>query len=330
MAFGIAVLGLDHWYTAFGVLDICTANADVPLISIYEPDVARRAEVAAAYPRAFVTDSADAALAQPGVELAAICAKTGDAGSLVDQALRAGAHVLCVKPFARTMAEARIIADQAQGSGRFFGSFEGLQRLHPRTEKLKELIESGVIGQVVAFHQVGHGALPSPWRGEPSGGASWWLDPAQVPGGAWIDHAIYAVDLARFVLGGAITGAVGTFDNRLHKTLAVEDYGAAVLTLKRDDGSAVTLLITDTWCAEPGTGYNEYRFIGTRGTITADGYDTWVVTSATGTTRHTAEAGPYFRMDRLAAILAAGGTPPFGVADALTNLNDCLQTYERE
>lgn len=328
MAFGIAVLGLDHWYTAFGVLDICTASEVTPLVSIYEPDATRRAEVAAAYPQALVTDSVDAALSAPGVELVAICAKTGDAVQLSKQALNAGKHVVSVKPFARTRDEADGILQVAATSGKFFGSFEGMQRFQPRAETLRDLIASGAVGDVVSFHQVGHGGLPSPWRGGKSGDPSWWIDPEQVPGGAWIDHAIYAVDLARFALDGQITHAEATLDNRLHKDLPLEDFGAAILTLERTDGPNVTLYIMDTWCAEPGTGYSEYRFIGTQGTITADG-NAWVVKTKDGSTRHEWESGTYFRFEKLAALLQSGQDVPFGPEDALANLTACLQVYGR-
>ncbi|MBC7805605.1 MAG: Gfo/Idh/MocA family oxidoreductase [Akkermansiaceae bacterium] len=329
MAFGIAVLGLDHWYTAFGVLDICAASAETPLLSIYEPDAARRAEVSAAYPHAFVTDSAEAALAVPGVELAAICAKTGDAVRLSKQSLNAGKHVVSVKPFARTREEAEDVLRVAALSSRFFGSFEGMQRLQPRAETLRDLIASGIIGDVIAFHQVGHGPLPAPWRGAENGKPSWWIDAEQVPGGAWIDHAIYAVDLARFALKGEITAATGTLANRVHKHLSVEDYGAAILTLTPDaeHRPPVTLNITDTWCTEPGSGYSEYRILGTRGTITADGGNAWVVQTKDGKTRHEWESGAYFRFGGLATILQNGGTPPFTASDAQSNLVACLQVY---
>ncbi len=344
MAFGIAVLGLDHWYTAFGVLDNCAASAETPLLSIYEPDAARRAEVAALYPRALVTDSAEAALSVPGVELAAICARTGDAVRLSKQALAAGKHVVSVKPFARTVDEAADVLDTATRAGRFFGSFEGMQRLQPRAELLRDLIASGTIGEVLSFHQVGHGPLPAPWRGAKNGEPSWWIDPEQVPGGAWIDHAIYAVDLARFALDGYLPEAVegdgdqrilgATLANRVHKQLPVEDFGAVLIALRRRNGGRgggadVTLNITDTWCAAPGTGYGEYRFIGTEGTLTADG-NAWVAQAKIGTTRQEwATGSAYFRFDTLAALLQSGAPVPFGKTDALENLRVCLSVYGR-
>ena len=55
----------------------------------------------------------------------------------------------------------------------------------------------------------------------------------------------------------------------------------------------------------------------------------WLVRTATGETRQEWETGAFFRFDRLAALLNAGGTPPFGAADALANLSACLRVYEK-
>ena len=87
---GIAVLGLDHWYTAFGVLDTAAASDRAPLIGVYEADAARRDEVGAKYPHAFVADDPDALLARSDVALAAVCSATDAAVPLVKRALAAG------------------------------------------------------------------------------------------------------------------------------------------------------------------------------------------------------------------------------------------------
>ena len=42
MPYGIAILGLDHWYTAFAALDQLSASVDTPLIGVSDPDPARR------------------------------------------------------------------------------------------------------------------------------------------------------------------------------------------------------------------------------------------------------------------------------------------------
>ena len=325
LPFGIAVIGLDHWYTAFGVLDAAAQSAEVPLVGICDADAGRREEMQAKYPGVLVTDDPGVLLGREDVELVAICAPTDAAPDIAKQALAAGKHVLSVKPPARTLSELDGVIAQAEQAGRFYGSFEGMQRLTGRVQLLRQLVREGAIGQPVTYHQVAHGGLPQPWPGRQ--GDSWWLDAERVPGGAWLDHAIYAVDLARWVFDGEIDHATGLIENRIPQNLALEDYGVALLRLApRGGGANVTLLFEDTWTAGPGGGMHRQMIVGTAGSLRPDGND-WVVTVGGAETRHPIPAGPFFDLAALADLLQKGETPPFGPADARANLVACLQVY---
>lgn len=329
MAFGIAVVGLDHWYTALGVLDIAAASDVAPLVGVADASETRQAQMREKYPAAFVTGHWNELIARPYVALVAICTPTKDAPEIAKAALRAGKHVVSVKPPARSLAELDDVLAVAQMSGKFYGSFEGMQRLTPRITLLRELIQSGAIGLPLSYHQVGHGGLPSPWPGET--GDSWWLHKENVPGGAWIDHAIYAVDMARFVFDGEITYAAGMIENRVHQTLSLEDYGASLMRLQGTVNNApasVSVLLEDTWTSDPSSGgIHRQQIIGTHGSLRPDGND-WVITNKSGETRHAIPAAPFFRLDALAELLQTGQTPPFGPADARANLAACLAVYE--
>ena len=165
MPTGVAVLGLDHWYTAFAALDILRASTAAPLRGIADPDPARQAEVRAKYPNALVVADADELLTREDIGLVAICATTDLAPDLSVRALRAGKHVVSVKPAARTLAELDAVIAVAAETGRFFGSFEGMQRLHPRAMVAHDLIRGGAIGTPLSFHQRGQGGFPAPWPG---------------------------------------------------------------------------------------------------------------------------------------------------------------------
>ncbi len=325
MAFGIAVVGVDHWYTAFGVLDIAAASEVAPLIGVVEKSEERLTALREKYPKAIVTDDEAALITRDDVSLVAICATTADAPEIAKRALVAGKHVVSVKPPARTLEELDGVIAAANEAGKFYGSFEGMQRLTPRVTLLRELIQSDAIGTPMSFHQVGHGGIPSPWPGQT--GPSWWLDAEKVPGGAWIDHAIYAVDLARFVFGGEIDFATGVIENRVHTGLSLEDYGASLMRLQPSEGSGVTLIFEDTWTAKPGGGAHRQQFIGSKGSLRPDGND-WVLTQGGTEVRHAIPAAPFFRLDALAELLMQGETPPFGPADARANLAACLAVYE--
>lgn len=67
------------------------------------------------------------------------------------KAAQAGKHVLCEKPAAMTAAELERVLAAVRKAGTFF--MEGfLYRCHPRWAKLRELIASGVIGEVRSLH----------------------------------------------------------------------------------------------------------------------------------------------------------------------------------
>lgn len=323
--FGIAVVGLDHWYTAFGVCEIAAKSAEVALAAIADPRPGRSDWAAVEYPNVpFHTDPA-AVIERDDVDLVAICAPTSEAPTLAKAALAAGKHVVSVKPSAADIATLESVVEASRSAGRFFGSFEGLQRLHPKAILLQKLISDQAVGTVLSVHQVGHGGLPSPWPGMPSGAPSWWLDPACITTGAWLDHAIYAIDLARFALGGEVDGVAGQIGNRSHKSLPLEDYGIALMRLSTPTGP-VSLVIEDTWAAEPGGGAHWYRVIGTRGWIHADG-NAWVVMQDGAETRHAIADSPFFPLDPLARALQSDQMLPFGPEDARANLAACLRFY---
>jgi predicted dehydrogenase len=316
--FKIAICGLDHWYTALGVLDIAKKSENVELVGVEEPGELRRAWLSTNHPEIRVLDDAS----ESDADLVAICTPTSDAPKLAIKALSAGKHVLSVKPPAKTLAQLDEVIAVAQKTGKFYGSFEGVQRLHPRAQLLKKLIEGGAIGTVLSFHQVGHGALPSPWPGGESGAPSWWIDATKAPGGAWIDHAIYALDLARFALGGEVESVAGVLGNRLHSELPLEDYGVSVMKLS----TGAALIFEDTWAAVPGTGSGWYFFLGTEGTITGEG-GAWVVRRGSDEVRHAIPEVPFFPLDELGEKLRSGATLPFGPTDARANLAACLKLY---
>jgi len=326
MAFGIALVGLHHWYTAFGVVDNVNAAENASLIGLAELRPERLAQAQERFKDHTVTGNADELIHDPAVNLVALCCSTAQAPELATRALRAGKHVLSVKPPARTLAEMEAPLLAAKETGNFYGSFECLQRLSPRAQILRELIQTGVIGTPMAYYQIGHGGLPSPWPGET--GSSWWTDAAQVPGGAWIDHSIYSVDLARFVFGGEIVSANGIIENRVTPGLALEDYGISLMRLKPDNGSpSVSLIFEDTWSAKPGFGVHRNEIIGTEGRITGEGNE-WVVSKpGNDVSRHVIPDGPFFNVGPFVTALETGTSLPFGSSDARANLAACLEVY---
>ena len=96
-----------------------------------------------------------------------------------------------------------------------------------RNAALKTRIDRGEIGDVVLLHQTCRWSIAEDWYR--SGTPGWFVDPRQVPGGAFIDEGIYWIDFFRW-LAGEIVQVEAKTANLVHKDIAVEDWGFAVFT----------------------------------------------------------------------------------------------------
>jgi predicted dehydrogenase len=260
--FGVAVLGLDHWYTALGAIDALQKQSEFPLIGVADEHDWRREEMKARGIEG-VTGDFDSLLSDDRVRLVMTLNATSENEALSRKALEAGKDVFSVKPPAMTAEGALSLADLAENRGRFFASFEGMMRVTARRKQIKELIWDGAIGQPTTYCRLSQGGLPQPWPGRT--GESWWLDSSKVPGGAWIDHAIYAVDEIRDLFGAEIATAQGSIENRRYKEMKVEDYGIATLRTEAD----LTAIIEDAWLADHHSGL--HVIIGREGSLHLSG-----------------------------------------------------------
>lgn len=320
-----AVLGLDHWYTAFGVCEILAASETNTLSVICTESDDHAAWATATYPSVTLYRDPQQLFADPNVDCILICAPTAIAETYALDALRHGKHVLGVKPTSNTLDGLGKIVSTAAENSVFYGSFEGIQRFHPKTLALKNILSSGTIGRVLSVHQVGNGGLPAPWDGKKSGEPSWWIDPKMIHTGAWMDHAIYAIDLLRFSLDAEVDSVAGHIGNRLHAALPLEDYGMALLRLSTASGP-VSVVMEDTWSANPGGGAHWMRIVGTDGWLRSDG-DDWVVCKGGEESTIKTEASVFFRLDDFAAALTGEKPMPFTPEDAIANVGACHTFY---
>jgi predicted dehydrogenase len=115
--------------------------------------------------------------------------------------LEAGIHVICDKPLASTLEDARALAEVKPAKGAKFlltHNYTG----YPLMRQARELVRSGALGTIRVI-QVEY---PQDWLTEPTDEdnkqASWRTDPARSGvGGAIGDIGTHAYNLARFVTG---------------------------------------------------------------------------------------------------------------------------------
>ena len=121
------------------------------------------------------------------------------------QALRAGKHVFCEKPMARTSALAETMVEAAEEAGRMLMVGHVL-RFWPEYLAMKEMIDSGVYGPVRSAVLTRLSATPA-WSWE-----NWMPDPAR-SGSAALDLHIHDVDTILWYFGQPLwVSSVGTVD----------------------------------------------------------------------------------------------------------------------
>lgn len=126
------------------------------------------------------------------VNVVDICTSLRYHAYYADLALRRGIHVMSEKPMARTWWEANCVASASNGSQALY-QLNDDNLFIPRYQALKNVMESGMIGEIQSL-----------WiaRGSASSNrARWFFDPIEAGGGAVMDYGSHAVAAAWFLLG---------------------------------------------------------------------------------------------------------------------------------
>jgi predicted dehydrogenase len=134
----------------------------------------------------------DEVLADPGIDLVDLCVPTPLHVPFAVAALKAGKHVVCEKPLARTVADARKIVDAANTAKGFLLPAMCM-RFWPGWSWLREAVDDGRYGKVLAarFRRVSE---------SPGWSRDSYFNGAQ-SGGALLDLHIHDTDFVQFLFG---------------------------------------------------------------------------------------------------------------------------------
>jgi predicted dehydrogenase len=211
----------------------CANPALYQVAVVCDLDAARAARIAG-NAGATVETSYDAVLRRDDIELIDICLPPALHATAIEQALRAGRHVLCEKPLVGSLREVERTRQLAESTGRAvvpvyqYRYGNGLARL-------RHLIAAGVAGQpMVASIETHWNRLPAyydvPWRGRK----------ATELGGAIISHAIHAHDLLTFTMGPVRR----VFARLATRVNPIETEDCAAIALEMASGALVTSSVT--------------------------------------------------------------------------------------
>ena len=147
MTVNVGQAGLGHW----GKNLVRNFDELANLTWICESDAARGAEFGARYPNARVTTSFEEMLADDELQAVVIATPVPTHHPLAKQALEAGKHVFVEKPPAMHVAEMEELVALAEARGLVLMPGH-LLLYHPGVQKLKELVDSGELGDVLCVY----------------------------------------------------------------------------------------------------------------------------------------------------------------------------------
>ena len=147
MTVNVGQAGLGHW----GKNLVRNFDELANLTWICESDAARGAEFGARYPNARVTTSFEEMLADDELQAVVIATPVPTHHPLAKLALEAGKHVFVEKPPAMHVAEMEELVALAEARGLVLMPGH-LLLYHPGVQKLKELVDSGELGDVLCVY----------------------------------------------------------------------------------------------------------------------------------------------------------------------------------
>ncbi len=125
-------------------------------------------------------------------------------------------------------------------------------------QQVKEMIDNGELGDIIAFRTTNRGQNPG----------GWFIDEEQSGGGAVLDHTVHMVDIMRWYLNEEVTEVNAIIDSYFHD-IAIDDAG--LLTLEFENGVIASHDASWSRFTEyPTWGDVTIEVIGTKQTVKVD------------------------------------------------------------
>jgi len=323
----VALVGLDHWYTAIALAEAISARDDVALAGIADAEPDRAGEVAQRSGCDRVEQQWRALVEDPDIDAVASFISTEQNPDVCVAAAEAGKHLLSIKPLARNLEEATRVVAAVRRAGVHFLPAESRHRLSDLSTTLKLWLTEGRLGELVSASFSLWAGLPQRWPGDIDPG--WFADPARAPGGAWIDHAIYQLDLLRFLLDDEVASVSGRVANLRDVHLPVEDWGVATVAC----AGGTQAILEDTWTSPQGRFQQSTTLVCSKGGIRLDGIrNSMQVLGGFPPFSGWVETEPLQRrsdgIDHWLALIRGEAKPVATVDDAWRNLAACSAFYE--
>ena len=193
-----------------------------------------------------------------------ICSENARHLPLVEMAASYKINILCEKPLATTLADARAVVDVCERAGVLLMTAFPMRFSTPLQE-VKARLDAGELGQVFCFNATNQGELPTKHR-------DWFVDPVLAGGVALMDHTVHLVDIMRWYLGSEAVEVYAQTNKIFHADeVDVETGGLEMITFQ----NGVFASIDASWSRPPywpTWGGLTFEMVTERGAVIVDGF----------------------------------------------------------
>ena len=181
------------------------------LTAIYDTDEKRGQQAGEQYHVPFFKDI-DLFLAE-NIDVVLVCSENALHKEMVIAAAKAKKHILCEKPIATNIDDAKeMIAVCEENDVQLSIAYP--VRYSAPIRDLKEAIDAGSLGEIVAIRSTNRGQNPG----------GWFVDERLAGGGAVLDHTVHMVDIMRWYMNSEAE-EVSAFAKRYFTELDTDDAG---------------------------------------------------------------------------------------------------------
>lgn len=232
-------------------------NPHTDLIAFADPSPARHKEIKKLFPAAKGYKTHEEMFAHERLDVVSVCTPNKFHAEHVFAALEAGCHVLCEKPMATSLNDARKTYEAAKKARKKL-MIGFTHRTFAGNKKCKELLKQRALGKPFMIRvRFAHGGPLPGWAKD-----DWFYRKDLAAGGALLDMGIHAIDLALWLMGPIKTVTAKTAT--IVKRIEVDDNAVMLLEF----ASGALGYIEAGWTSKPGfTGFEVY---GTKGSLICD------------------------------------------------------------
>lgn len=252
----IGMISFAHMH-AYSYAEHLKAHPDADFVAVWDEDSSRGRDVAEKY-QCHYFDNLDEFFSED-IDAVIICSENAKHKEHVLKAASNQKHILCEKPIATEVADA-VEMIQACERNNVILQVAYPVRFVPAIQQVKDMIQSGRIGEILAVNATNHGQMPG----------GWFVDKELSGGGSATDHIVHIMDLLRWILKDEVKNVYAEFDTRFYN-IDVEDCG--VVLIEMDTGVVVS--IDPSWSRPktfPTWGDVTMEIVGSEGKISVDAF----------------------------------------------------------